>query len=300
MARPLRLELAGGLYHVSSRGDGRDDIYLSDHDREIWLAALGQVCKRFNWVCHAWCQMTNHYHLVIETPEANLAEGMRQLNGLYTQRFNRLHGRVGHVFQGRYKAILIERDSYLLELARYVVLNPLRAGMVQCLETWPWSSYLATCGQSAIPEWLQTDWILAQFGRQRAGAIRNYIQFVHEGARLPSVWTQLQGQIFLGSAAFVKKMQAQIDKSPTLDEIPRIQRRALTQPLADFERRYARNEAMARAYLSGQHTMAEIAGHFGVHYATVSRRVRSFEDSEMEGERRKQVNEELPGRLIPK
>ena len=82
MARPLRLELAGGLYHVTSRGDGRDDIYLSDQDREIWLAALGQVCKRFNWVCHAWCQMTNHYHLLIETPEANLARGMRQLNGV--------------------------------------------------------------------------------------------------------------------------------------------------------------------------------------------------------------------------
>ena len=100
MARHLRLELAGGLYHVTSRGDGRDDIYLPDHDREIWLSALA-VCKRFNWVCHAWCQMTHHDHLLIETPEANLAEGMRQFNGLYTQRFNRLHWRVGHVFQGR-------------------------------------------------------------------------------------------------------------------------------------------------------------------------------------------------------
>ena len=130
MARPLRLELAGGLYHVTSRGDGREDIYLSDADRETWLSVLGHVCARFNWRCHAWCQMSNHYHLVIETPEANLAKGMRQLNGVYTQRFNRTHGRVGHVFQGRYKAILVERDSYLLELVRYVVLSPLRAGMI--------------------------------------------------------------------------------------------------------------------------------------------------------------------------
>ena len=135
------------------------------------------------------------------------------------------------------------------------------------------------CGHSAAPEWLQPDWILAQFGRQRASAIRNYIQFVHEGTRLPSVWAQLQGADFLGSEAFVKKMQAQIEKSPTLDEIPRIQRHALTQPLADFERRYARNEAMARAYLSGQHTMAVIAGLFDVHYSTVSRRVRRLEES---------------------
>jgi putative transposase len=183
------------------------------------------------------------------------------------------------VFQGRYKAILVERDSYLLELARYVVLNPLRAGMVKRLETWPWSSYLATCGQTAAPEWLQTDWLLAQFGRQRASAMRKYVQFVHEGARLPSVWTQLQGQIFLGSEAFVKKMQTQIEKKPALDEIPRAQRRLLVQPLADFERRHDRNEAIARAYLSGQHTMAAIAGHFGVRYTTVSRLMREYEDS---------------------
>ena len=273
MARPLRIELSGGIYHVTSRGDGREDIYLSDADRDVWLEVLGQVCERFNWVCHAWCQMTNHYHLLIETPEANLAQGMRQLNGVYTQRFNRAHKRVGHVFQGRYKAILVERDSYLLELARYVVLNPLRAKMVKSLENWQWSSYLATCGQVPAPGWLQTDWILAQFGKRRSGAIEKYVQFVHEGARLPGVWTQLQGQIYLGSETFVKKMQALIEKKSALDEIPRAQRRAITQPLAEFEQRYNRNEAMARAYLSGQHTMAAIARHFGVHYATVSRAV---------------------------
>ena len=280
MSRPLRLELAGGLYHVTSRGDGREDIYLSEADRLAWLDVFGQVCKRFNWVCHAWCQMSNHYHLLIETPEANLAQGMRQLNGVYTQRFNRAHGRVGHVFQGRYKAILVERDSYLLELARYVVLNPLRAGMVKRLETWPWSSYLATCGQAPVPAWLQPDWILGQFGRQRASAIRKYVEFVHQGARLPSVWAQLRGQIYLGSESFVKKMQAQIERRPSLDEIPRAQRRMLTQPLAEFERHYVRDEAMARAYLSGQHTMAAIAEHFGVHYSTVSRVVASFENAE--------------------
>lgn len=277
MARPLRLELSGGVYHVTSRGDGREDIYLSDTDREVWLEVFGQVCERFNWVCHSWCQMTNHYHILVETPEANLAQGMRQLNGVYTQRFNRAHERVGHVFQGRYKAILVERDSYLLELARYVVLNPLRANMVKHLETWPWSSYLATCGQAATPAWLQTDWILGQFGQRRANAIAKYVTFVHEGARLPSVWTQLQGQIFLGSEAFVCKMQAKIEQDHKLDEIPRAQRRAITQPLKGFEEHYQRNEAMARAYLSGQHSMAAIAKHFSVHYSTVSRAVSAFE-----------------------
>lgn len=277
MARPLRLELVGGIYHVTSRGDGREDIYLSDADRIGWLEVFGDVCQRFNWVCHAWCQMTNHYHLLIETPEANLARGMRQLNGVYTQRFNRVHGRVGHVFQGRYKAILVERDSYLLELARYVVLNPLRAKMIKRLELWPWSSYPITCGQAESPPWLQTDWILAQFGQRRSSAIAKYVSFVHEGARLPSVWAQLRGQIYLGSDAFVQKMQKQIEKKPGLDEIPRTQRRAISQPLEQFENNYSRAEAMARAYLSGQHTMLAVAEHFGVHYATVSRAVGKFE-----------------------
>ena len=277
MARPLRLELAGGIYHVTSRGDGRDDIYLSDADRIGWLEVFGEVCQRFNWVCHAWCQMTNHYHLLIETPEANLARGMRQLNGVYTQRFNRVHGRVGHVFQGRYKAILVERDSYLLELARYVVLNPLRAKMVKRLDAWPWSSYLATCGQAESPPWLQTDWLLAQFGQRRSSAVAKYVAFVHEGARLPSVWTQLRGQIYLGSDSFVQKMQKQIDKKPGLGEIPRVQRRIIIQPLTQIEKRYSRDEAMGRAYLSGRHTMLAIAEHFGVHYSTVSRAVRCLE-----------------------
>ena len=159
-----------------------------------------------------------------------------------------------------------------------MVLNPLRAKMVKRLEAWPWSSYLATCGQSVARGWLHTDWILAQFGKQRASASRTYVQFVREGAHLPSVWTRLQGQIYLGSEAFVKAMQAKIENAPALDESPRTQRRAVTQPLADFEKRYGRKDAMARAYFSGQHTMVAIARYFGVHYSTVSRMVKAHEE----------------------
>ena len=277
MARPLRLELAGALYHVTSRSDGRENIFLSDEDRAAWLETLGEVCKRFNWVCHAYCLMTNHYHVVVETPDANLSKGMRQLNGVYTQRFNRSHSRVGHVFQGRFKAILVDKDNYFLELARYVVLNPLRAKMVRRLEQWPWSSYPATCGQTATPDWLQTDFVLSQFASQRARAVAKYIAFVHEGAKLPSVWSRLQGQVYLGSDAFVKKMQSLMDKKPTLTEIPRAQRRALTRALSDYAGAHPRDKAIARAYLSGQHTMAAIADHFGIHYTTVSRLVKAYE-----------------------
>ncbi len=124
MTRPVRIEFEGALYHVTSRGDRREAIYEDDADRMKFLEILETVIRDFNWVCHAYCLMTNHYHLVIETPDGNLSKGMRQLNGVYTQASNHRHDRSGHLFQGRYKAILVDGDSYLLELPRYVVLNP--------------------------------------------------------------------------------------------------------------------------------------------------------------------------------
>ncbi len=130
MARPLRIEYSGAVYHVTSRGNARSDIFHSDHNREEFLFILDTVVRRFNWLCHAYCLMDNHYHLLIETPDGNLSLGMRQLNGIYTQKYNYLHGKTGHVFQGRYKAILVDKESYLLELSRYVVLNPVRAKMI--------------------------------------------------------------------------------------------------------------------------------------------------------------------------
>jgi putative transposase len=280
MARPLRLEFAGALYHVTSRGDGREAIYLSDEDRLAWLETFAAVCSRFNWVCHAYCLMGNHYHLIVETPDANLSLGMRQLNGVYTQRFNRTHRRVGHVFQGRFKAILVDKDSYLLELSRYVVLNPLRAKMVRKLENYPWSSYLATCGQASVPAWLHVDAILSQFAAQRSRAIAKYVEFVHDAASdkgLPSVWSALQGQIYLGSEAFLKRVQKLIEEKPTLDEVPKAQQRARAKELKEFAKKYPRDEAIARAFLSGHHTMAAVADFFRVHYTTVSRIVKAYE-----------------------
>lgn len=138
MARPLRIEYAGALYHVTSRGNAQEAIYREDKDRRDYYSVVAEVCERFNWVIHAYCLMDNHYHLLVETPEGNLSKGMRHLNGVYTQRFNQNHARVGHVFQGRYKAILVQKESYLLELARYIVLNPVRARMVRSAKDWPW------------------------------------------------------------------------------------------------------------------------------------------------------------------
>jgi putative transposase len=272
MARPLRIELAGGLYHVTSRGDRREDIYFDDADRVQWLRIVGDVCKRFNWVCHAWCQMTNHYHIVVETPEGNLSQGMRQLNGVYTQWINRTHDRVGHVFQGRYKAILVEKDSYLLELARYVVLNPVRAGMVRDAGKWAWSSYRNMTGQESAPAWLQTDWLLGQFSLQRARAITKYCEFVRDGIKQASPWVALKGQIYLGDEKFVTRMQRHASDKAEIGEIPRAQRRPVARALTHYQNKHkARDKAMYQAYASGDYSMQAIALHFGVHYSTVSR-----------------------------
>lgn len=278
MARPLRIELSGGLYHVTARGDRREDIYFNTDDRQAWLNLLGQVCARFNWVCHAYCLMSNHYHLVVETPEGNLAQGMRQLNGVYTQYVNRTHRRVGHVFQGRYQAILVEKDSYLLELARYVVLNPVRAHMVKDTMQWPWSSYRAMISRESPPPWLMTDWILGQFGAERHQAITHYIDFVRAGVGQPTLWAKLQNQIYLGSEQFVQRMQKEIESQQALQEVPRAQRRPVAKSLGHYAR-YASDPflGMALAYLSGDYTMKAIADHFGVHYTTVSRAVKEYE-----------------------
>jgi putative transposase len=274
MARPLRIELAGGLYHVTSRGDRREEIYHCDTDRRAWLELFAHVCKRFNWTCHGWCQMTNHYHVIVETAESNLSQGMRQLNGVYTQIINRTYSRVGHVFQGRYKGILVEKDSYLLELTRYVVLNPVRAGLVTDAQQWAWSSYAAMIGKEPPPPWLQTDWILGQFSDHRNSAITRYIEFVRAGVGQPSLWEQLHGQLFLGGEAFIAKMQSAMSAQVGSAEIPRVQRRPVAKPLAHYRDNAEDIKAgMVAAYATGDYTMQQIADCFGVHYATVSRAV---------------------------
>jgi putative transposase len=281
VARPPRLEFAGALYHVTARGNERRDIFLgdADGDRAALLNVLGATCERFNWLIHAYCLMTNHDHLLVETPDANLSEGMRQLNGVFTQYVNRTHTRVGHLFQGRFKAILVERDSYLLELARYVVLNPVRAGMVPAPGDWPWSSYRAMVGEVPAPGWLETDAVLRVFSDERTTAVNGYRRLKAEGIGAASPWQGLKGQIDLGSDQFAERMQARIDPTRPLREVPKRQRRALAKPLADDADRWPdRDRAMAEAYRTGAYSMQGIADYFGVSRMTVSRAVKRHED----------------------
>jgi len=206
MTRPLRLEFPGAVYHITARGDGREDIYLDDADRLVFLDLLGKEVRQQWWRLYAYCLMSNHYHLLLETPEGNLVAGMRRLNGVYTQAFNRRHGRVGHVLQGRYKSILVDKDSYLLELARYIVLNPVRANMVKRVEDWPWSSYQATAGRIEAPDWLGAEWMWRQFGADAASGQPAYRRFVLAGLGATSPWEELRSQIYLGGDKFLARM----------------------------------------------------------------------------------------------
>lgn len=274
MARPLRLEFPHAVYHVTSRGNARQKIVRSDHDRAGFLVILGQVIERYGWLCHAYCLMDNHYHLLLETPRPTLSAGMRQLNGVYTQTFNRHHRRVGHLFQGRFKAILVEKEAHLLELCRYVVLNPVRAGFVQHPHQWRWTSYRATIGRVEVPAYLTVDWVLGQFGRRLREARRAYEQFVREGIGCESPWGQLRGQMYLGSEHWVATHQP----DRVIKEVPRTQTQAQRPSLNQlFSGTGTRDRALVQAYRRYGYRLWEIAQHCGVHYATVSRHLRQAE-----------------------
>ncbi len=278
MARPLRIEFAGAIYHVTSRGNAQEAMYRNDKDRKEFLTILSNTCQRYNWYCHAYCLMDNHYHMLLETNTPTLSKGMKYLNGTYTQFFNRAHRRVGHVYQGRFKGILVEKERYLLELSRYIILNPVRARMVRTAKDWPWSSYRATAGMSQAHSCMPTNWILAAFSKQRKRAQQHYRKFIRQGRDQPPPWESLQNQIYLGSSEFVEDMQCKLDSEQSLKDIPKLQKQAPIKPLDYFQQRYlGRNEAMAKAYLSGHYTLESVGKHFGVSYATVSRAVKSFE-----------------------
>jgi putative transposase len=277
MARPLRIEFPGALYHVTARGDRKRTIFFHDEDRLLWLDILGVVCRRANFVVHAYCQMGNHFHLMLETVDGNLSDGMRHMNAFYSQEINRRYGLVGHLFQGRYKAILVEKESYLLELVRYVVLNPVRGKLVDAPEDWHWSSYRSVLGKQLPPSWLDTDWVLSQFAHERDIALEKYQQFVMAGIGKESPLKQTQHQIMLGGEEFVEQ-HCQRLRDANLSAVVKDQRRLAVLKLEEYKSLHPdRTQAMAAAYNSTAFTMCEIARHFGVSRQTVSRAVQGSE-----------------------
>ncbi len=293
MARPLRLAFAGGVYHVTARGNERKAIVRDDIDRTRFVDTLAAVVEQYGVVCHAWVLMDNHYHLLLETPTPNLSLAVRHLNGVYTQSFNRRHQRVGHLFQGRFKAIIVEKEAYLLELCRYVVLNPARAGVAKEPGAYAWSSYQATAGLAVVPAWLTVDWLLEQFGGTRRTAQAKYWHFVTEGIRQPPApWEQVVGQIYLGDEAFIRHAQRASQRMAD-PEIPRRQRQPAWQSPEAVLQLVARSYGLAPADLVGPtrrpsearqmalyglrrwagEGLNAIARRMGISYSAVSRRV---------------------------
>lgn len=285
MARPLRIEFPGAIYHVTSRGNKKEKIFKNNRDREVFLKILSSVVKRYNFLCHAYCLMNNHYHLLIETPDGNLCQGMRQLNGVYTQKFNKLYNTVGHLFQGRYKAILVEKESYLLELCRYIVLNPVRAEIVRYPWQWKWNSYSATAGRNKVPEFLVTDWILSQFDKERRDARRAYEEFVLSGIGKQGPWEDLKGRFILGKDDFVEKVKNYLEEKKKQKEISRIERFAIRKGLNEIFREIRKKEERDRqihiAHIEYGYTLKEIADYLGIHYSTVSKALKRFIEKEV-------------------
>jgi len=273
MARPLRLEYEGAVYHVTSRGNAGTKVFRDDTDRLRFLEVLGTVVERFGWICHAYCLMANHYHLLIETPQPNLSRGMQHLNGVYTQWFNRRHLRAGHLVQGRFKSIVVEKESYLLELARYIVLNPVRAKLVRSARDWRWSSYRATAGQTDPPGFLTVDCLLSQFARNRGKATRAYRDFVKRGKGV-EVWENVTAGVLMGGDPFVQSLKPLLRDIEENREIRRDERLAVRPTLeelfAGVADKAARNERIHAAVRKHCYRLKEVGDHLGLCYSTIS------------------------------
>lgn len=272
MSRPLRILAAGALYHVVARGNAKMTIYDDDVDRSRFLTILETVVERYRIECHAYCLMSNHYHAVIGTPEPNLSLAMQYLNGVYAQWWNGRHARVGHVLQGRFKAQLIQREGYFLEACRYVVLNPVRAGLLTKVEDWAWSSYTATAGLSPRPKLLTTGLIL---GARSAKECRAYRAFVAAGVSDSEISRVLRSDVpIVGSEAFAAAHRDTIERADPTEVVRRdrtVGRPTLEALFADTRDRRTRDRRIREARERFHYRVSEIARHVSLHYASVSR-----------------------------
>jgi putative transposase len=277
MARPLRLQFPGAIYHITARGNDRRPIFQDDDDCAQFLIVLASVVARYHVRCHAYCLMKNHYHLLLETPEANLSLAMRQLNGVYTQGFNRRRERCGHLLQGRFGAQLVDGDAYLREVCRYIVLNPVRAGLVAHPRHWRWSSFRATAGEMSPPGFLTVDWIRSLAGEKTsARSSSRYTAFIEAGiGETESPLDAFRSKAGIGDEAFMTRLGEQTRLAVPAAEIPRVQRfagrPALAQLFRDVSSRAERNACVVAAVRDHGYAIREVAEFLGRHYATVSR-----------------------------
>ncbi len=275
MSRPVRIEFPGAVYHVTSKGrDGRV-VFYDKEDKGVFLNVVENVVDRFGWLVHSYVLMDDHYHLVVEVPQANLSKGMRQLNGVYTQHANRRHGQEGSIFQGRFKSVLIEKKKYLLPVCRHVVTNPNRVDSATNFSGYKWSSYRALSGQVRSPNFLHCEDVLSSFSKRDKEAQRKYREYVKEGLDARSPLEQRTNQVLLGSPRFLSEMQPILQGERLSKRGPKaVKRRRSLNTI--FRRvgdksRSERNELIRKAHVDSGYTLMEIGEHLGLHYTTVSK-----------------------------
>ncbi|MGC2062405.1 MAG: transposase [Thermodesulfovibrionales bacterium] len=288
MARPLRIEYAGAFYHITARGNERKEIFRDDKDRERFLGYLETAVGRYKAVIYVYCLMGNHYHLLLSTPMGNLSQIMRHINGGYTTYFNKRHKRFGHLFQGRYKAILVDADPYAGELSRYIHLNPVRANMVRKAEQYKWSSYAVYIDKIKSSRWLTIDWLLQYFGKKTSDARTAYRFFVE--AAVGSDEDPLKdatSTLILGKAEFIENIRdrylsgkKQERDIPALRELTKTSlkeiMKAVQQECGD-KPDLTRKAAMYISHRCSGRTLREIGQRFGVGESAVAQASGRFE-----------------------
>lgn len=281
MTRPLRLEYPGAVYHITSRGNNRQNIFRDAADRRNFLERMSKVGSRFGWVYYAYCLMGNHYHLVLETRLANLARGMAYLNGGYAMRFNARHQRVGHLFQSRYKVLLVQRETYLLTVLRYTVMNPVRAGICKHPGDYPYSSYRETAGLAARVKLVDYESVMKLFSDDPHEGQRSYCEFVREGFKAESIHKRVKSEVFLGDEKFIARHTIDLPDEH-LSEVVLAARPDPRPPLSQLIESRDNSEAVYRAYSEWGYTMREIGRHLRKHHSTVSRSIKEYEKHEIE------------------
>ena len=289
MARPLRIQYPGAFYHITTRGNEGKEIFRSRQDRQKFLFYLESATQRYQAIIHVYCLMGNHYHLLLETPSANLSQILQHINGAYTTYFNIKRNRSGHLFQGRYKAILVEADAYATELSRYIHLNPVRAGLVSDPEQYPWSSYAIYTGQQKKPDWIMVDFILGYFDQERSSAHRSYRGFV-QGSIEQGSESPLQNTVastILGNVDFVHTVQERYlaDRKPDRDlpALAELSKPSIPEILESVKAEWGEDSPLAQKvslYLCHRYsgrTLKEIGSHFGIGESAVSQASRRLQ-----------------------
>ena len=278
MPRPIRLDYPGAHFHVTSRGNEQRTIFMDEGDRRRFLSLLATTHDRFDVVCHAYCLMGNHYHLLVESGSGRFSAALQHINGSYGRFFNRRHERVGHLFQGRFKSNLIDTDSYLLEVVRYIELNPCRAALVADPAEWAWSSYRSRLGLAPAPEWLRVEPVMERFGQTEAGR-QAYRDFILAGLENQLIHRKLKGDSIIGSPEFVAVQADRARRRSPSQKVPRRQRLADRPALGAIFEGVAdapdRRRRAVRACVGYGYRMTEVAAFLDLHYTTISRWVRA-------------------------